>query len=375
MPTTWRILGLQAPIIACLALILLQPEAITASDTAPYARTSKIREDMVPPIPPELVDQIFQGLHTPAEERVDVWQGDPKGSLTACSLVCHSWNAIARPHLFRDVVYTYISEVRAGLEPWDDIPDAQADFGRWCKFPSTYHSINPRVMEPTKTLSMLCDFLHDHPHCASCVRTLSLRGSPHHWTPALGERRLGFAYDSDYFEDPEVFTMILAQLPRLSRLNLVDVFLSPPSTLFTPLRLPFVSLRHVSMSYLTARRDQALELSKFIGGLCNVDELRVINAGFTDPILFPAQEPIVPFTVGTVIMTHVFVLNGLVPQLFAFHPHTLVLDDPVYRDFADLSRCLCFEGSALRKLVVQVAAVDIPPCKHRFSARVDDVVY
>lgn len=315
---------------------------------------------MVPTIPPELIDQIVGELHTPATERIEIWQGDPKGSLTACSLVCHSWNAIVRPHLFRDVLYTYVSEVRAGMEPWDDIPDVAADFGRWCKFPSTYRYINPRVMEPTKTLSMFSDFLQDHPYYASCVRTLTLRGSPHAWTPALGERRLGFSYESDYFEDPEVFSMILSQLPRLSRLNLVDVFLSPPSTLFTPVHLPFASLNHVSMSYLTTHRDQALELVNFIRGLCNVDELHVIHAGFTDPIPFPARLDVTS-TLGTVIMTHVFVSNDLVPQLFAFSPHTLVLDDPVYCDFPSLSQCLRLNGSVLRKLVVQVSALDIPP--------------
>ena len=32
-----------------------------------------------------------------------------KNELDACSRVCHAWNAIALPHLFGDVVYTFCS--------------------------------------------------------------------------------------------------------------------------------------------------------------------------------------------------------------------------------------------------------------------------
>lgn len=312
---------------------------------------------MPPFLPPELVHQIL----THVEVREDNPQGSlfayPQSSLSVCSLVCHSWNEIARHYLFRDIVYTFVSVNRAGMEPWDD-RDALLGFKHWVGFPSEEDLVDSNVIQPTKTMPMLTDFLRAKPHYASCIRTLTLRGSPHAWHRSARESYT-FSYDEDLYDDPDVVAELLAELPSLSGLTLQDVFLSNPSGLTTPVHLPIASLRYLSIFFPTSRQEQGHHLVRFMSRLCRIEELHVSDAGWGPRSRDPFDGPVVLQQVEMVVAHRISPNDGLLGYLLDLTPHNLVLNDPSHHDFPVYADYLRRSGASLRKLHVELVAINL----------------
>lgn len=137
-------------------------------------------------LPPELIDAVFTQLSPYSKQ-----------DLRSCSLVCHVWNSLTRPHLFRQVAYTLTN--------------------------------NSKGPETTSTLRAAFRSIHaffeEHSEFAMYTQELSLKT-----IPALDRHDWLIPPDTGY-HDPATLLNLLSLFPLLEHLRVQDVFVtSSPSS-------------------------------------------------------------------------------------------------------------------------------------------------
>ncbi|EKM52049.1 uncharacterized protein PHACADRAFT_262502 [Phanerochaete carnosa HHB-10118-sp] len=136
-------------------------------------------------LPPELLDAVFTEL--------DSYK---KQDLRSCSLVCHVWSALSRPHLFRQVTYT----LRDNSKCPETISNLRAAFRN------------------------ILTFFEEHPEFAIYTQELNLKT-----IPVLNRHEWLIPPDAGY-HDPAAFLSLLGLFSRLEHLRIQDVFVtSSPS--------------------------------------------------------------------------------------------------------------------------------------------------
>ena len=169
----------------------------------------------MPHLPLELFDIVFGFLH--AQYWEDSWN-EPfhgKEALHYCSLVSRDWNALAKPHLFHDVVYSF-----RGQPPTQIIPEYRWKYEFFC-------SSRPNLR--FKTLGMFIEFL-EQSSVRKYIYRLRLDVWPLPVRPHINEMyRILLRRDKI---DPDLLVRLLTLLPRLSTLHLINVWpllpLPPP---------------------------------------------------------------------------------------------------------------------------------------------------
>ena len=158
-------------------------------------------------IPPELLDHIFSHLHYLDWETSWDHSAYGKYALDSCTRVCHSWSDVARPHLFRDVVYSF-----------RPVPYSVAlnDDGEYPKDISTYECFDSIYKKSArfKTLPMFYAFLQQNAMAQNSIRRLRLDAWP----------RGSSAFFNDHDGvDADIFRDLLQLLPRLRVLHLTTI--------------------------------------------------------------------------------------------------------------------------------------------------------
>lgn len=203
-------------------------------------------------IPPEVVDLVLRELHPPDWD----WQGlrsDPlngKGDIHACTLVSRTWHGVAAPLLFRDINYTFLTE----LDPDSPVGDALPYELRGGRY---------------KTLSMLHQFLKDYPHLARYVCQLRLDNFKTDETTGV--------YD---------FVEIICALPNLRVLLLHNIVLGvgpdgivPPLAEMPPIRLDFLRVSCLAaQNGVLKKTDMGLhDLAELLALFERIDELHLFR--------------------------------------------------------------------------------------------------
>ncbi|KIP04359.1 hypothetical protein PHLGIDRAFT_15250 [Phlebiopsis gigantea 11061_1 CR5-6] len=191
-------------------------------------------------VPTEIVDVVFGNLHSyPWEKGLDVQYHEEthgKPHLRACSLVSRSWNAVARRHLFRDIVYSF-KRVPPGHSNPENL-DSNHPYGKW----------SPAIGVRWKTFWMFCEFLRTNSDVRRYIIRLKLDAYA-----ARGRARSGGLYDAGDFVPSELFVELIQSLPRLHTLLLYNVVLvdrPPPTLSIRP------SLSRLCVSYCAEVGDQ-----------------------------------------------------------------------------------------------------------------------
>jgi hypothetical protein len=168
--------------------------------------------------PPELIDVVFDALHT--EDWEESWNQPLYGKrdLHACSLVSRTWHAVAREHLFRDVVYSF-QHIPRNPEPENDA------YARTS--PNCWYSFTDKVSARYKTFPMFCAFVDKSPAVQRSIRHLRLEAWPSSVHGAFEE--------SDKI-NTGLFVRLLKTLPSLTTLHLYNIVLSQD-----PIRNPSVT--------------------------------------------------------------------------------------------------------------------------------------
>ena len=190
--------------------------------------------------PAEIVDLVFESLHPYQWDKgLDVQYHEEthgKPHLRACSLVSRSWNAVARRHLFRNVVYSFKKHPSGDLSPED--PEHWPPHGRW----------SPEISVRWKTFAMFCKFLRTNPSVRNYIIKLKLDAyAARYLTPRNS------LFDSNDFLSSQLFIELIQSLPRLHTLLLYNVVLDgrpPPTLSFRP------SLDYLCVSYCAEFGDQ-----------------------------------------------------------------------------------------------------------------------
>jgi hypothetical protein len=172
-------------------------------------------------LPPELLDDIFSRLHIEGWEHSTGKVACGKSALNACSLVSRSWNAVAWPHLFRDILYSFRPV------PDDDVPDDNEEY------PSTnplYANFGAGKEDARfKTFPMLFAFIQRTPLARNSIQRLRLEAWP---------RGASVTYlDSDNV-DAQLLVSLLVSLPRLQVLHLGNVGVTQGPSRVSPLVHP-----------------------------------------------------------------------------------------------------------------------------------------
>lgn len=224
---------------------------------------------MIPEIPLELVDIIFDKLHSdPSPNSLAPLPRKP--ALCACRLVRRSWASLAVSHLFRDICHSFSYSVERTLQVADRMfPDAP---GR------RIYDHHGRV-RPLKTLRNFHDFLAASPGAQYSIRWLCLRG---------------FTFDECNVRDcqlpAELLVATLNMLPNLQVLHLVDVALhetvgisiaSHPRTRARVERpLARLSIRYLAWPYTQRQMIQTLSAFEV------VEQLAVFPVRPADPVAY-----------------------------------------------------------------------------------------
>lgn len=175
---------------------------------------------------PELLDDIFSYLHATSWDSSDC-SVVRKPHLASCSLVCREWSIVARPRLFRDIVFSFRPV------PYDAVLNDQGDYmGTRPKYDSFHPTLKPDVRY--KTFPMFCAFIQQSPLAQNSIRRLRLDG----WPRGQG----AFLHDADRIY-AAAFTQLLHLLPGLRVLHLYNVGIAHPYTRKPPISHP--SLRRV----------------------------------------------------------------------------------------------------------------------------------
>lgn len=184
-------------------------------------------------IPADVVDEVFRLLRPPRGPALPAPKAARvKQALHACTLVSRSWRALAQPHLFDDVSYSFMN-IRGDTGALQ-ITGTEARWG--------WSSVHLQWL-PLKTFSAFYDFLRECPALARCVHRLS--------TVALFP---GHPYEPENGATEAIplfsFIGLLQLLPSLQKLSLRELKLDVPrGHRFTR---PRVAIRSTNSRSLTA---------------------------------------------------------------------------------------------------------------------------
>ncbi|GJE84093.1 hypothetical protein PsYK624_001680 [Phanerochaete sordida] len=181
-------------------------------------------------LPLELWGIVFSYLHSMDWEPTRELPLPDKDDLAACTLVSRMWSAVARPHLFRDITYSFRPV------PEDVTPNDQGDY---CDTLEKYECLDPARDESRfKTFPMFFNFVSSSPVAQNSIRRLRLDG----W-PSTDEEE-----GTDYYPtlDAEPFVALLQMLPRLCVLHLFLINVVHPPARNAPMAHP--SLRRLYIS-------------------------------------------------------------------------------------------------------------------------------
>lgn len=263
------------------------------------------RSGMMGELPPELLDIVFAHLH-PSDWDTS-WDKSACGKfeLDSCSRVSRSWNAAARSHLFRDVIYSFRpvppSEVTTLNDDgeYSSIHDGYARFDRNYKHDARY-----------KTLPMFHSFIQRSPLVQNSLLRLRLD---------LWQRTSSFYDDSDR-ADAEMFVSLLRLLPRLRVLHLYNFTVAHGPIRAPPLVHP--SLKHVYISSestifcAVARNWPDLDVAAVLDCFTKCETLQLTLPGV--PRFFsPMQEGVHPLEIDSLILgDSIYLDDGLEEYLF-----------------------------------------------------------
>ena len=174
-------------------------------------------------LPLELVHVIFD--HLRPHQWLVSWPNaaDNKAALASCSLVSKSWNAEARCHLFRDVVYSF-RKVPTGDEAFRE--------GRVCKHEVYRRFSGGKVEEARyKTLRMFCTFLRSNWVARISIHRLRLRALPSAWRLNIfgsSAHHPNLAFDEQDCVEAKDLMDLLDLLPSLRALYFYDIIPTSP---------------------------------------------------------------------------------------------------------------------------------------------------
>jgi hypothetical protein len=185
-------------------------------------RISAYRMNVIQDLPPELLDIVFSHLY---EEDWEVsWYilGPAKAALDSCTRVCRAWNAVARPHLFRDIVYSFRPNPYSVLANEDG--EYPRDDPRYAMFDPKY-----RPDARFKTFPMFFAFVQRSPMAQESIRRLRLEAWP---------RGSSTFYEDHDGVDAKLFSQLLQLLPRLRVLHMANVSIIHGPIYYAPLVHP-----------------------------------------------------------------------------------------------------------------------------------------
>ncbi|KIP02916.1 hypothetical protein PHLGIDRAFT_271568 [Phlebiopsis gigantea 11061_1 CR5-6] len=212
----------------------------------------------------DILDLVFAWLH-PKEWRRSWPQTmlakDLRKDLATCSLVSKRWRAMARPHLFRDIVYTF----RA-------VPEER----------TTAVEGEPYLTEPRyRTLRMFHTFLQQNNFACTAIRRLQLRALPatanDGTVMSMFYKIPDFVYGPQDMVQVELFMDILALTYNISDLDLREIILALPR----PTSLSGLSLQTLEIYFGTAQTHEDWKIqpdyatTKILSCFDLIDELGV----------------------------------------------------------------------------------------------------
>ena len=222
-------------------------------------------EVRLPQLPVELLDMIFAHMRPSQLESTGYYTTQPgRQDLRACHSVCCSWRDAVRPHLFHDLMTTFIPDASVD-HPWEmvDVED-------------NMNILQLKRRERIRTLGMLLSFLDRSPHIASHVRRLWLRcrirSDMHHED---------LPFPRDLRADPTALLSVLGSLPRLRVLHLRNVALTDlpapeaEQHLCAPLRR--LQIDYVCKGGYWLMPD--LEITQLLACFTRVEELHITGSG------------------------------------------------------------------------------------------------
>lgn len=177
-----------------------------------------------------MIDSILVHFDTSSSER------GARHTLSSCTLVCHTWNALARPYLFRRVSYTLIDDNEV-----------------------------PGTTDLRAILNDLRAFFEHHPELAIHVQQLGLKT-----IPANHQFDWNIRPSAGYHQQLTLMAL-LSLFPRLDRLDLLDVFIiSGPTAELNSQRLSLKTLTIASRQVEIPSSDVNLLLLCF-KEVCNLE--------------------------------------------------------------------------------------------------------
>lgn len=246
------------------------------------------------PFPPELVDIVLQNLQPVDWGASWPTARDERQGLCACALVSRSCYFLARPYLFRSVVYSF----QKGSEESMLRPIKTA---RWayCADAEPYHSAKH---VPMKTFRMFSDFLDRSPVILSTIRQLRLACFPQ-LTRGTQEWEYGFS-TGDRVELAEILTL-LKNIPNLEVLHTWNILpTQSPTTIDS-----YISLRALQIHQRTSF-PQELGMGRLLTAVSKVEHLEI---SFDTPYWeMPTRVPNLPqLEVKTLRLTHVWDMDAI----------------------------------------------------------------
>lgn len=253
-------------------------------------------------LPLELLDVIFCHLHGNDWELSYDLAAHGKYELDSCSRVSRLWNVAARPHLFRDVVYSFRPI------PFIGTPDEDGEYPRSdpkFKCFSSQHKPAARF----KTFPMFYSFIQRSPVVQGSIRRLRLNSWP---------RRDDSFFDETDRVAVDAFLGLLRLLPQLRVLHLYNFGLQPIPPTLSPILHP--SLRRVLIngrqSFKTVRLEwQDLDVAAILDCFLKVEELELNLPDV--PKFLPHADINPPIEVNVLILGDAMCLeDGLQGYLF-----------------------------------------------------------
>lgn len=257
-------------------------------------------------LPPELLDIVFAHLH-PSDWNTS-WDKPACGKfeLDSCSRVSRLWNAAARSHLFRDVIYSFRPVPPSEVTTLNDDGEYSSVHHGCARFDQN-HKHDARY----KTLPMFHSFVQRSPLVQNSLLRLRLD---------LWQRRSSFYDDSDR-ADADIFVSLLRLLPRLRVLHLYNFSVAHGLIRAPPLVHP--SLKHVYISSestifctLLARNWPDLDVASVLDCFTKCETLQLTLPGIPR-FLSPMQEGVHPLEIDSLILgDSIYLDEGLEEYLF-----------------------------------------------------------
>lgn len=194
--------------------------------------------DLTPP--PELLNSIFDHLHSEQWQCPGKEAARGKSDLHACTLVSRAWYPLSQEHLFRDIVFSFRSHLDAHKDTLEDVDM----HGRWVRRMGS-------PLRPHKTLIMFVDFLRQTPALARSIRRLSLcaHSSTVTRTRTVGEDvgKWVSQWQSEDRVDASMFAALLQCASRVRELHLSNVVISRFTAVYPPPYRPVLQSLYVTV--------------------------------------------------------------------------------------------------------------------------------